>query len=205
MNPKESFLEELRSRLSILPSEDREQWVEYYGEILEDRMEEGADEASAVAALGSLDEIVARIAAEIPLKRLVREKVKVRRSWQTWEIVFLIVGFPLWFPVLLAVAVSVFAVVFSLYVTLWSLVVSLWVVELSLGVSAIGGFLVTLMYGVQGNMGAALFVFGASLLLAGLTVVLFLVCKKTPIWMARLTKKQFLGMKYCLIGRGKKK
>ena len=202
---KDSFLSELALRLSVLPSEDREQWVEYYGEMIDDRVEEGLDEASAVEALGSVDEIVAQIAAEIPLKKLVREKVKLRRSWRAWEIVLLILGFPLWFSLLAAAAVTVFGVGFSLYAVLWSLVLSVWAVELSLGVCSFGGALIALVYAVQGNFGAALFLLGASLLLAGVTVLLFFVCKKTPIWMARLTKGMFLGMKYCLMGRGKKK
>ena len=76
---KFQFLEKLRARLSGLSKEDLSLSEEYYGEMIDDRIEEGMSEEDAVAALGSLDAIVKQILRETPLRRIVKEKVKTRR------------------------------------------------------------------------------------------------------------------------------
>lgn len=55
---KQEFLKELRGRLAGLPEEDIDERLTFYGEMIEDRMEEGLSEAEAVSAIGSVDEIV---------------------------------------------------------------------------------------------------------------------------------------------------
>ncbi len=71
---KEEFAAQLRHRLEHMPEAETDKSVEFYLELIDDRMEEGADEAEAVAALGSLDEITANIVAELPLAAAVRER-----------------------------------------------------------------------------------------------------------------------------------
>ncbi|MCD8374356.1 MAG: hypothetical protein LUC20_04565 [Oscillospiraceae bacterium] len=72
-------------------------------------MEEGADEAEAVAALGSLDEITENIVAELPLAAAVRERARERgESVSKPWIVLAVLGAPVSVPLLLA-AVAVAA------------------------------------------------------------------------------------------------
>ena len=49
---KREFLDMLNRQTSLLPEAERDRLLEYYGEIIDDRMEEGLTEAEAVAALG---------------------------------------------------------------------------------------------------------------------------------------------------------
>ena len=56
MNKKE-FLRVLSRSLRGMPRAERAQSLEYYGEMIQDRMEEGLSEEEAVARLGSADEI----------------------------------------------------------------------------------------------------------------------------------------------------
>lgn len=49
---KELFLFELTQQLNNLPKDERDRTREYYSEMIADRIEEGMDEADAVAALG---------------------------------------------------------------------------------------------------------------------------------------------------------
>ena len=58
--------------------------------MIDDRMEEGLTEAEAIAGIGSVDKIVTQIVAETPITKLVREKVKPKRSLQAWEIILLV-------------------------------------------------------------------------------------------------------------------
>ena len=46
---KREFLEMLNERTSCLSEAERDRLLEYYGEIIDDRMEEGLTEAEAVA------------------------------------------------------------------------------------------------------------------------------------------------------------
>lgn len=58
---KQEFLTALRNRLRDLPEEDIRRALDYYGEILADRIDEGLTEQEAVAALGTLEEIETQI------------------------------------------------------------------------------------------------------------------------------------------------
>ena len=95
---KAQFLEELRGRLAGLPRSDLDERLQFYGEMIDDRMEDGLSETEAVAGIGSVDEVVAQIMEEIPLSKLVREKVKRSRGLKAWEIVLLVLGSPVWLP-----------------------------------------------------------------------------------------------------------
>ena len=57
---KQEFLAKLRKGLSGLPQDDIEERLIFYSEMIEDRKEEGLSEEEAVAAIGSVDEIVAQ-------------------------------------------------------------------------------------------------------------------------------------------------
>ena len=60
MNRSE-FLEALAKRLQEIPTAEREKSLQYYDEIIRDRIEDGVSEEEAVLALGDLDSIVKEI------------------------------------------------------------------------------------------------------------------------------------------------
>ena len=115
---KSEFLGELEKSLSELPEKDRSRSLDYYGEMIDDRTEEGLSEEEAVQALGSMEDITAQILMDTPLPSLVRAKVKKRRALKAWETVLLVLGSPVWLPLLIAAV----AVALSLYAVLWVLV-----------------------------------------------------------------------------------
>jgi len=108
---KQEFLEQLGQALSGLPEQDRKERLAFYGEMIDDRLEEGIPEEEAVSGIGTPGEIAAQVIDETPLPRIVREKVRSGRHRSGGEILLLILGFPLWFPLLIAA----FAVIFSSY------------------------------------------------------------------------------------------
>ena len=63
MTSKE-YMENLTQKLQFIEEETRNTLLEYYAEMLDDRMEDGMDEASAVAAMEAPEEIAARLAAD---------------------------------------------------------------------------------------------------------------------------------------------
>ena len=193
---KYDFLSALDERLEGLPEADRRATLDYYAEILDDLIEGGATEREAVASLGSVEVIAEEILLDTPLPKLVKAKMKKRRMTGV-EITLLAVGFPVWFPVLVALLATVFVV----YVSLWVVVISLYAADLSFAVSAPAGLLGTILMLVAGEPAGALLFFGATLILAGLAVLTFFGCNAAAKGMIRLGRLTLRGIKACFIRR----
>lgn len=194
---KAQFLDELRRRLSGLPQSDLEERLQFYGEMIDDRLEDGLTEAEAVAGIGSVDEVVEQIMADIPLSKLVKEKVRRRRGLKAWEIVLLVLGSPVWLPL----GIAAFAVGLSVYITVWAVLISIWAVDLSLAVCAVGGLAAAVLYLTRGFPAGAGMMLGAAICCAGLAIGLFVGCRALTRELLRLTKKMLLGMKTMFMGK----
>ena len=73
---KQTFVSELRGRLSGLPPKELDDRLNFYLEMIDDRMEDGITEEAAISEIGSVEEIAAQIIAETPLTKIVKEKTK---------------------------------------------------------------------------------------------------------------------------------
>ena len=169
---KLDFLDALRVKLSDLPESDREERLAFYGEMIDDQIEDGLTEEDAVAAIGTVDDVAAQIHAETPLLAIVKEKITPKRSLRTWEIVLLGLGAPRWVPLL----ISTLAVVLSVYIVMWAVVLSLYAADLALAISALGCAAITVVWLLTGNPLGAGCALGATLVCAGLTILLFWGC-----------------------------
>ncbi len=187
---KQAFIEQLRGRLSGLSREDMERSIEFYSEMVDDRMEEGLTEEEAVAQIGSVREVVDHIMAEIPLSKLVKEKGKSRRGLRAWEILLLVLGSPVWLSLLIAA----FAVV-------WSVIISLWAIEGSLWGCALGGVAAGILFALNGNGLAGIALIGAGLVCTGLSILLFYGCKAATKGTLLLAKKLTLGIQNRFVKR----
>ncbi len=188
---KQIFLDRLRTGLYGLPQDDIEERVSFYSEMIDDRMEEGLTEEAAVAGIGPVDAVISQIIAETPLPRLVREQIKSRPRMRAWEVILLILGFPLWFPLLIAA----FAVIFSVYAVIWSVILVLWAVEIACIAGAFAGVIVGFIQIFQGNLLWGLLLISAAILLSGLSILLFFGCTAAAKGALYLTKKVALGIK----------
>ncbi len=63
------FIAELTAAIRDLSKDDVARVLEYYGEMIDERVEDGMSESEAVAALGSVDAIAAQIMKDIPRER----------------------------------------------------------------------------------------------------------------------------------------
>ena len=195
---KLEFLDQLKSRLNGINEEEVNKSLAYYSEMIDDRVEDGLTEEQAIEQIGTPKKIAEQILMEVPLTKLVKEKFKKDGGMTAMNITLLAIGSPIWVSLL----ISAIAIIASLYAVAWSLVISYFAVGVSLGATAVAGFFLTAVYFVQGNIGSALFVFGAGLLLIGLTILSVIGSKyivKAMIW---LSKKIWLGIKSCFVKRG---
>ncbi len=182
---KHEFLATLQKKLSPLPRNEVEERLRFYTEMIEDRMEDGVPEEEAVAAVGPIDEIAAQIASDIQPQKPQGEKQEKRRSGG--QIVLLILGSPLWVPLLIAA----FAVGLSLYVSLWSVIISLWAAFGSMVACGVAGLVAGLGMGLGGDPMSGLALAGASAVCLGLAIFLFFGCKVLTDATVRLTTKLF--------------
>ena len=180
---KTAFLKELRKRLKQLSKAERQQYIDYYAEMIDDRMEEGISEEEAVAVLGSADEI----AAQIPADAFVKPARKVR----VWEIVLIVLGSPIWLSLgiaLAAVALSLVLGIASVYVVFWSAIAVLYAVDLCLLAGLITGIAAGCHYTASGLTAPAILFFGGALVCGGGMVLLFFGCNRLAVWTAKLGK-----------------
>lgn len=197
---KEQFLETLLEHLAGLPMEDIDRALDYYSEMIDDRMEDGLREAEAVAAAGDPSEIAAQIVSSIPMSRLVREKLRPARAKGGWQLALLILGAPLWFPLLLAAL----AVMLSLLAALWSILIALYAVDLALAVSALACAAASVWLLCGGHILLFLFALGAVFVCAGLTILLFLGCCATGKGLIFLCKHSWHAVKSAFVRKGEK-
>jgi len=192
---KNAFLTALRQGLSALPQDEAEERLTFYAEMIDDGMEEGLSEEDAVAAVGSVEEIVSQAVSDVPRVKPSRETVKTKRRLRVWEIVLLVLGSPVWLSLLIAA----FAVILALYVSLWSVVVSLWAVFASLIGCAFAGVVGGIVVACFGNALSGLALIGAGLACAGLSIFLFFGCKAATIGAAILAKKLVVWTKRAFV------
>jgi len=198
---KEQFLEALLEHLAGLPMEDIDRALDYYSEMIDDRMEDGLSEAEAVAAAGDPAEIASQIVSSVPMSRLVRERLRPARDKGGWSLALLILGAPLWFPLLLAA----YAVVLSLLAALWSILIALYAVDLALAVSAIACAAASVWLICGGHFALFLFAVGAIFVCAGLAVLFYLGCGaigKGLVWLCRYSWR---AAKSVFVRKGEKK
>ncbi len=192
---KQEFLVQLRKGLSGLPQEDIEERLTFYGEMIDDRMEEGITEEEAVSRIGSVNMIISQIKADIPLAKLARDKITPKKHLKILEIVLLVLGSPIWLSLLIAA----FAVILSLYASLWSVVISLWAVFGLLIGCAFGGVVAGTVVACSGNALSGIAMLAAGIVCAGLSIFMFYGCKAATKCNLILSRNFAVWIKNCFI------
>ena len=190
---KQEFIKKLKEMLSNLPEKEINERIDFYLEMIDDRIEDGLTEEQAIKDIGTVEDVAKQIIDEIPLFKIIKHKLKSKnktkntapkrkRTW--WEITLLAIGSPIWFSLL----ISFFAVIFSLYVSLWVVVISLYAVDLSLflsGLSVIAGLVLIFTDGLS----VGLLIIAGGIMCVGISILFFYVCKYTAKFTIFITKK----------------
>ena len=196
---KQEFLTALEGALTGLPREDVSERLAFYGEMIDDRMEEGLSEAEAVAAVGDIDSIVSQTVEDTPLAKIVKHRMSTKRKMRVWEIVLIVLGAPLW----LALIVAASAVLIAMYAVIFSLIITLWAVEASLFISGLGCIAAAVLLFFNGHGLGGVATLGVGLALVGVSILLFFVCVIASKGLFRLTRLMVRGIKSLFIGKEK--
>lgn len=195
---KNDFLMSLKHKLSGLPEEDLNERIDFYSEMIDDKIEDGISEERAVIEIGSIDEISSQIIKEVPLRKIVKEKIRFKKKRKVFESVLLIVGSPVWVPILIAIL----AVTISLYLTMWVVLGCFYVTSISMFISAIGGFIMAVAQMISGNYPTGVLFIGAALFLIGLGILMILATRLVAKGFLILTQKTVKSLKQLLINKG---
>lgn len=194
---KAEFLEALAKSLQGLPEDEVEKSLDFYREAMDDRIEEGMTEEEAAAALGPIDDIAREIFLEQSLTVILKSKNKNRRKLRGWEFALLLLGSPLWLPLLLALCL----LTFSVYAVIWVLIITLWAADFTLALGFPAGVIEGVMRCSSGSVPAGLFLLGSGLVCGGLAVLWFLGTKNLSRRLIRLTVLFGRWIKGLCIGR----
>ncbi|MCR4762005.1 MAG: DUF1700 domain-containing protein [Lachnospiraceae bacterium] len=194
---KQEFAQALRGKLAGIPQADIEERISYCCERIDGRVQDGLSEEAAVAEIGPVDLVAEQMMSEIPLSTLVRQKVAPTRRHGAARIVLLIIGFPIWFPLL----VAALAVAFSFYIAFWAVAIALYAADLGLLIGVIAALFAAGMQFATGNPAGGGFFAGAALILAGLMILLFIVCMAFSGGLVRLLGAAVMGIKKLFVGK----
>ena len=193
---KNEFLAALRQRLSALPAAEREERIGFYGEMIDDQIEEGLSEEEAIDGIGKVEDIANQILSEAPPAR---SEAKEKRKLGAGVIVLLALGSPIW----LSLAVAAFAVLIALYAVLWSLVAVVWSVFAALVAAGFGGIIGGIAVVTVSNPLTGLALIAAALVCAGLAIFLFFGCLSATVGSAVLSKNIIIGTKNLIVRKEK--
>ena len=165
---KKKYLTLLRKEMKGLSPDTVRKTLDYYDEMISDRMEEGLSEEEAVSVMEDPAAIVSGLVRE-KYANAAANDFRRQKSGSVWQKVLIVLGFPLWLPLLIAFA----SIVLALFIVLIAVIVSLCAAEASLVLGGSAGVLGGLIRLCQGNPLQAMAIAGGCLVCVGLGVILF--------------------------------
>ena len=190
---KLEFLTQLESGLDVLTESDAQERLNFYSEMIDDRIDSGLSEEEATAGLGTTDEISEKIKAELLRENnegaepAAAEKKESRKISKT---VSLVLGA---LPAIL-LAITVFALGITVYAVAWSAIACLFAANVAMAACAVAGAVMFFVNIFRGALAAAMIMLGTGALLSGLSILFFFGNLKVTEYMIKLTKNLFLGI-----------
>ncbi len=158
---KAVFLRDLESQLKSLNNMERKKFISYYEEIIEDYIENGSTEETAVERVGYPESI-----AEDILKQESGTDKKASTTTKGLIGFLMVLGFPLWGSLLLAgilMVLSVYIVIWCLPVVVGSVAIATFSIAI---VSVCGGFFLLIV-----NPALAIVQFGLGVVCVGIAIL----------------------------------
>lgn len=169
---KAQFLSEIRKGISSLSEKDIESSLQYYSEMIDDRIEDGMSEEDAVSAMGTVDEVVTQILRDKPVTEPEKNNGHKGTQWFRRNLTrnkrLLLVLLILTLPFLVTLAGSLLIVVISVAASLYASSIGVFVGGLACIVKAVA------LIAVESAVAEALLYFGVGLSLSGISILIFI-------------------------------
>ncbi len=174
---KNEFFSQLRSELHMLSEEEISQTLAYYGEMIDDRCDNGMDEAQAIYSLGSIKEIAASAIEDAKERgKLPASDNHDKSQNKTSSAVLSLLGF-----------IALVLVALYVGVVLWGMDVSFFSSGIGLLISA------CFISGINGAVGAIMT--GIGLILLSLGLFFCIPCIKVTQWFRKTVKNMYSKVK----------
>lgn len=163
---KSTFLSELAAKLKTLPKNEINKSLDFYSEIIDDRMEEMSEE-EAVGGLGNIEDIAREAMLDAtPLFKLMVPNSALSKS----DIMLLVLASPL--------LIIMFALIFLFYACVWLVIIALFLTELSFLLAGIAGVVASII-NFSDNIQFSLLMFFGGLICLGIGIFTFSPIKKS--------------------------
>lgn len=196
---KNEFLTDLKRKLKPMEKGEIQKTLDYYAEMIDDRMDEGMTEQEAVNDIGSVHDIAKELLLNTGLLTLVKAKVKPERKLRAWEIALIVMAAPIWLPI----AAVLTGVMLVAYIVMWVVCIALWAGTVAITVSGAGGVIAWGLF-LGTNMPFAFFILGCAFVCCGLGILAIFGMKRFTVLWAKLTVSLTKGIKSLFI-KGEKK
>lgn len=196
---KQEFIKELEKKITGLPLDETKDLLNFYSEVIDEKIEEGLTEEEAIEKMGSIDDIVNQIISEIPLANIVKDRIKPKKNLSVCNKIFLIAGSPIWGSLLIVL----FVLLISIYVILFACIVSLWAAEISIILSSIMAFIKSFYELTQNNYASCFCFLGIGLVGIGVGIIFFMGCKAGSTGIIKFTKKIIIKIKKKIVKKEK--
>lgn len=166
---KPEFINKLSSHLHYLAPLERNRAIEYYSELISDKVENGMAEEDVIAEFGDIGQLANTILEENNFP-----PQKKKSKWDEYK-VLIIVLLVLGSPILFGLAMGALGVLIGIAATVFSLVIALVSTCFAFGVSGIAAFISSFTL-LPTNPSAGIFQMGTGLVLIGSSVLLTIGC-----------------------------
>lgn len=136
---KRSFIEQLNKSLRNINSDERRNIIEYYSEIIDDKIENGMSEKEAVKELGSIDLIIGQCKSEYIMKNMDYKREnksdnKKEKRPSNGRNIFILISLCtsiIWFPIAFAFIITLFVLSIAMFVVSLAVVVAIFALAIS--------------------------------------------------------------------------
>lgn len=115
MSSRQAFLDQLRANLTKYPGGAVDDYIDYYDELISERVASGKKEAAVIAQIGSPKDVAASFKQDNAITQAVK-KPTISNGFKALVAVLSVLSLPLLLPVM-AVCIAVISIVFALFVS----------------------------------------------------------------------------------------
>lgn len=193
---KNEFLKTLRNKLCALSKDEREERLNFYSEMIDDKIEDGVLEEDAIAQIGSVDSIASQIIAQNSQNEVEQTKKSKKRRLKGWEIALIALGTPIWLSLIITLVAVVFSLLVTFYAVVWLLVVCVWAVFGALIACAIAGLVSGIGSVCVGQTAPGMFMMFLAISCIGIAVFAYFASVYGSKLVAKTSRTAF-----CLVGK----
>lgn len=164
---RQEFINRLSYALQALPQQERDKVIAYYLELIADKIEGGEAEADVIAEFGDINELAQSILIE---NNVYNQQPQPKKSSMNPVVIVLLVIFS---PVIFGLFMALFGVAIGLTCAVFGVVFSFFVTSFALAIAGVMCFF-TSFFVLAASPAYAFLQMGAGLLLAGISIFLFM-------------------------------